>query len=315
MADYFKSKIIVNPKSANGRTLKQWPRIEAAIREQLPEFDHEFTKGPRDAVRIVSDSLKSGYEMIICIGGDGTINETVNGFFENGKPIKDNAVLGILCMGTGCDFIKTAGIPKDFNEAVRYLAGRATQACDVGRISLKNHEDKIEEHYFINITDFGMGGDVVYRVNNTSKILRGKLSFLWGMIRSQMHYRNQTVRIEVDGKPIGERKIKNVIVANGQYFGGGMRIAKDARIDDGVFDVIIMGDITFIESLRWAPRMYKGEIIDFKEKVEYFHAKQVKAVSDERVMIDMDGEQPGMLPITLTIMPSAIRLKTLPQQK
>ncbi len=94
-----------------------------------------------------------------------------------------------------------------------------------------------------------------------------------------------------------------------------MRIAKDARIDDGVFDVIIMGDITFIESLRWAPRMYKGEIIDFKEKVEYFHAKQVKAVSDERVMIDMDGEQPGMLPITLTIMPSAIRLKTLPQQK
>jgi diacylglycerol kinase family enzyme len=121
------------------------------------------------------------------------------------------------------------------------------------------------------------------------------------------------VSLEIDGKPIGERTIKNVFVANGQFCGGGLRAAKNARLDDGVFDVIIMGNLTFKESFLWAPKLYRGNIIDFTEKVEYFQAKQVRAASDEVVLVDMDGEQPGMLPITLTIMPSAIRLKTGPQ--
>ncbi len=309
MADNFKTKIIVNPKSANGRTLKQWPEIEATIKKYLPEFDHEFTKGPRDAARITTESLKAGYEMIVCIGGDGTINETVNGFFENRQPVRKNAVLGILNMGTGGDFRKTAGIPKDFEEGAKHLAGRDTFTCDVGHIVLKSLEEKTEEHYFINITDFGMGGDVVHRVNNSTKILRGFLSFLWGMFKSTLRYRNQTVSLEIDGKPIGDRKIMNVFIANGQYCGGGMRIAKNARLDDGVFDIVIMGNIGKIESVKWTPKLYRGDIVEFTDKVEYFHARQVRATSDERVLIDMDGEQPGMLPITLTIIPAAIRVK------
>jgi diacylglycerol kinase (ATP) len=314
MAEYFKTKIIVNPKSANGRTLKIWPQIEETIRGQLPEYDYEFTKGQHDATRITSESLKAGYEMIVCIGGDGTINETVNGFFENGQLIKKDAVLGILCMGTGCDFIKTSGIPKDFNEAVKLLAGRDTMHCDVGHVKLQKHDGRMFEHYFINITDFGMGGDVVYRVNNSSKFLRGFWSFLFGMLRSQLYYRNKVVALEVDGKPIGERKIKNVIVANGQYFAGGMRIAKNARLDDGKFDVIIMGDMTARDSIKWFRKLYAGDIIEFTEKVEYFHATHVKATAESDVMIDMDGEQPGKLPIELKLIPRAIRLKAPSQQ-
>jgi len=308
MAENFKTKIIVNPKSANGRTLKLWPQIEAIIHENLTDFDHEFTREQHDATRITAESLKAGYEMIVCIGGDGTINETANGFFENGKPIKKDAVLGILCMGTGGDFIKTAGIPKDFKEAVKVLGGRHTMPCDIGHITLQSHAGKIVEHYFINITDFGMGGDVVYRVNNSSKILRGFMSFLWGIIRSQLYYRNKTVELEVDGKPIGERKIKNVIVANGQYFAGGMRIAKNALLDDGQFDVIIMGNLTAWESLKWIRKLYSGDIVEFQEKVEYFHARHVKATSIHDVMIDMDGEQPGRLPATFRVLPGVIKM-------
>ncbi|MFA6448600.1 MAG: diacylglycerol kinase family protein [bacterium] len=309
MAEYFKTKFVVNPRSANGRTLKIWPQIEQTIHEYLPNFDHEFTKEPRDATRITAEALKAGYEMIVCIGGDGTINETVNGFFENGKLIKEDAVLGILCMGTGCDFIKTSGIPRDFKEGVKLLSGRDTQRCDVGHVTLQKHDGETAEHYFINITDFGMGGDVVYRVNNSSKFLRGFMSFLLGMAKSQIYYRNKIVQLEVDGKPIGERRIKNVIVANGQYFAGGMRIAKNARLDSGKFDVIIMGDMNIKESIKWIRKLYTGDIIEFTEKVEYFHASHVKANSEDDVMIDMDGEQPGKLPIELKIIPGAIRLK------
>jgi diacylglycerol kinase (ATP) len=124
-----------------------------------------------------------------------------------------------------------------------------------------------------------------------------------------LYYRNKAVELEVDGKSIGERTVKNVIVANGQYFGGGMRIAKNARLDDGKFDVIIMGDMNFWDSSKWLRKMYSGDIIEFHEKVEYFHAKQVRATSHDDVMIDMDGEQPGKLPIELTIMPAALQLK------
>lgn len=312
MADNFKTMIVVNPLSANGRTAKHWPEIEAAIREHLPEFDHEFTKGPLDAARITAEAIAAGYEMIVCAGGDGTINETVNGFFKDGKPVKEDAVLGILSMGTGGDFIKTAGIPKAFREAVRFLPGLNAGACDAGRITLKNHEGEIVEKYFINVTDFGMGGDVVYRVNNTTKAFGGFLTFLIGMMRSQFHYRNQTVALEIDEKPIGKRRIKNVFVANGQYCGGGMRIAKEARLDDGLFDVIIMGDMTLWESTKNIRKLYSGDIIEFHEKVEYFHAKKVNATSDETVMIDVDGEQPGTLPIEISIMPGSIRLKNIP---
>ncbi len=310
MTDNFKTKFIVNPQSSNGRTGKFWPDIQASIKSQLPEFDFDFTSAPHDATKIAAASLKSGYEMIVCIGGDGTINETINGFFEDGKPIRTDAVLGVLCMGTGGDFVKTAGIPKDFSEALPILAGRNALKCDAGHITLCTHSGEIVDKYFLNITDFGMGGDVVYHVNNSSKALKGKLPFLMGMLKSQIYYRNKTVRFEIDGKDIGVRKIKNAVIANGRYFGGGMKIAKNARLDDGLFDVIIMGDLTILDALKWVKQMYTGDIIDFKEKVEYFKAKQIRATSDQEVLIDMDGEQPGKLPIKLTILPGAIRIKT-----
>jgi diacylglycerol kinase (ATP) len=312
MAEHYKTKIVVNPLSANGRTAKHWPEIEKTIREHLPQFDHEFTTGPLDATRITREALRSGYEMIVCTGGDGTINETVNGFFENGEPTRKDAVLGILSMGTGGDFIKTAGIPKAFQESVRYLPGRNAAPCDAGRLTLKDHNGSIVEKYFINITDFGMGGDVVYRVNNTTKVFGGFLTFLIGMFRSQLRYRNQTVELEIDGKPLGKRKIKNVFVANGQYCGGGIRIAKEALLDDGLFDIVIMGDMNALESMRWIRKIYSGDIVEFKNKVEFFRAEKVKACSDERVMIDMDGEQPGMLPMEITILHGAISLKNVP---
>lgn len=302
-----RTKIIANPLSANGRTGKQWPRIDAVIGKHLKHYDTEFTQAPRDATRIARQALLDGYGLVVCVGGDGSINETVNGFFDGGKPVRPEAALGILPMGTGGDFVKTVGIPRDLESAVALLAEAEPRPIDVGHLSYRDHENNDCEMYFINITDFGLGGEVVYRVNNTTKILKGFLSFLWGIIRAGISYRNQLVTIDVDGASIGERRIKNVIVANGQYFGGGMRIAKNALPDDGQFDLIIMGDFGIYEGMRNMSAMYRGDIID-RPKTESFRCREVRAVAEGRVLLDVDGEQPGMLPVTLRILPSAIRV-------
>jgi YegS/Rv2252/BmrU family lipid kinase len=314
MTDNFKTFLVVNPKSANGRTGKQWPKLSETIRHHLPEFDFEFTAGPFDAARIARDALKAGYEMIVTMGGDGTNNEVINGFFENGAPIRPDAVLGALPMGTGCDFVKTIGIPKPLNQAAPFLAGRHTIPCDVGLLEYTTHDGETTRRHFINITDFGLGGEVVAKVNTTTKFLKGFLSFLIGTIRAALAYKDKKVMLTIDGAELGERWIKNVIVANGQFFGGGMHIAPQAILNDGLFDILIIRKLTKMEGARLLPKIYSGDIEGCKDMIELHRGAVIKAQTDETVLLDMDGEQPGKLPCTLSIIPSAIRIKTLPPQ-
>ena len=303
-----KTKIIVNPHSANGRTGKIWNIIEAEIRKHIPEFDAAFTTAPDDATEIACRALRDGSDFIVVVGGDGTTNEVVNGFFNGDRLINNEAVLGIICVGTGADFVKTLGIPRTIPEAAAVLGGKSFIRCDVGRIRCRNRSGGEIERYFINIADFGIGGEVVDRVNRTTKIFGGFASFFIGMLRAALSYRNQPVEIVIDDKPIGERIVKNIVVANGQYFGGGMRIAKDARLDDGLFEVIILGDLGMIETLRMLRRMYSGDIIGVN-KVERFQARTLKATASGRILLDVDGEQIGMLPASFEILPACISVK------
>lgn len=303
-----KTKIVVNPHSANGRTGKIWNVIEAEIRKHIPEFDAAFTAAPDDATEIARRALLEGSDFIVVVGGDGTINEVVNGFFDGGRLIHKGAVLGIICIGTGADFVKTLGIPRTIPEAAAVLGRKNFVRCDVGCIRCRNRSGGEIERYFINIADFGIGGEVVDRVNRTTKIFGGFVSFFIGMLRAALSYKNQPVEIVIDDKPIGERITKNIVVANGQYFGGGMRIAKDARPDDGLFEVIILGDLSMIENLRMLRRMYSGDIIGVN-KVERFQARTLKATASGRVLLDVDGEQIGMLPASFEILPACISVK------
>lgn len=315
MEENFKTKIVVNPRSANGRTGKNWPKTEEMLRRHIPDFDYEFTLDALDATRITRVAIRKGYEMIVAMGGDGTINEVVNGFFIKGELLSESAVLGILPSGTGGDFRKTLGIPKETDAAAPFLIGKYTIPCDVGRAFLIGHDGREVDRCFINITSFGLGGLADRIVNSTTKAFGSKMSFFLGILRAELAYKNKNVHLEIDGKAIGQRKIKNVVVANAQYFGGGMRIAKDASISDGLLDIIVLGDFTTFDGIRRLRQLYNGTIVDFKEKVEYFQVREIKATAAEEVLIDFDGEQPGRLPITIRVMPRAIRLKTLPGDK
>jgi len=302
--------IVVNPKARNGRTGREWPKLEQAIREEYhAEFHAEFTNAPLHAISLTRGALREGYELIVALGGDGVINEVVNGFFEGGKPVSPDATLGILPFATGSDFVKTVGIPRDFRAAVKHLNGFSVKPCDVGLISSEGIDGQQILRYFINVAECGVGADVVARVNRTTKGFGGQASFTWSILRTMLFYRNKTISYSVDKGQEKEAPINNLIVANGRFFGAGLQPAPEAQIDDGLFDVAVIGDIGFVKGVRNLDKFRDGTYLNLPY-VTFQRGKSVSARCTEQVLIEADGEVIGKLPATFELLPSAIRLRT-----
>ncbi len=307
MAENYRAFLVVNPNSSGGRTGKVWPQIKELAQKVLKEFDFALTEGVGHATELARSALKQGYEMIVSVGGDGTNNEVVNGFFENGELINPEAVFAVVCSGTGSDFIKTAGIPRDFRQSIPMLAGKNFRMIDIGWMEHIDHSGKRVERYFINIASFGVGGAVDDLVNRSKKLFGGKVAFLWASFRAGLFYQNQPVELVIDGKNL-ERKIFNLAVANGRFFGAGMMVAPMAELDDGIFEVVILGDLAISERLKLSRLIYEGKHLDMP-KIEHFQAKELVAKSAEKVLLDVDGEAPGSLPARFKILPKILRLK------
>lgn len=307
-----KTAVVVNPASANGRTGRRWPELAARLRAQVGDFEVAFTERPRQAGSLVADALRRGHTRIVSVGGDGTHNEVVNGLFA---PDVDcgGVTLAVVPTGTGGDLRRTLGLSNDAIEAIEAI-GRDVRRVDAGKLEYTAHDGSIESSYFINIASFGIGGLVDKLVNNSSKALGGKISFLWGTARAAIRYKNQPVRLVLDdGAPI-KRTINNVAIANARYFGGGMKIAPEADMTDGVFDVVVVGDLGTLDMARGMASIYRGEHIG-RKGIESFRARAIHAEPvdpDAEVLIDMDGEQPGRLPATFTIVPSAFSVSVGP---
>ena len=301
--------IIVNPKAKNGKAEKQWPELEQVIKaEYNGEFHAEFTTAPLHAIPLTRQALRQGYEFIVALGGDGLINEVVNGFFDGGKPVNPHAVLGILPFATGADFVKTVGIPMDFNEAVKRLNGFSAISCDLGLISSEGLDGRPVLRYFINVAECGVGAEVVDRVNRTTKMFGGKASFTWSILRTMPFYRNKTMFYRIDKGDETEARVNNLIVANGRFFGAGLRPAPEARIDDGLFDVAVIGNIGFVKGAKNLGKLRDGTYLKLPY-VNFRRGKSVSAHCAERVLIEADGEVIGRLPATFDLIPAAVKLR------
>ncbi len=300
--------VVVNPNSQGGNVGKRWPHLADQIRREVP-FEEAMTKGPGDATRLAREALRAGATRVVALGGDGTINEVVNGFFDDGKPVSPDAALGYLPQGTGGDFRKSIGVPKDFAEAVACLARDHRRRIDVGRLDFTT-DGGTGVRMFANIASFGMSAMVDHAVNDSKKRF-GSLSFFWATTKTTFRYKNQRVRLRFDDdKDAVDLTINTVAVANGRYFGGGMMIAPDAELDDGLFDVVAMGDLGLRELVMNSRRVYKGSHLTL-DKVSVRRAKVVRAEPGDggsRVELDVDGETPGMLPATFTVVPRALEV-------
>jgi len=301
--------LVVNPQSAGGKTQQRWPLLRATIQEAYGTFEERFTRASGDATRLTREALREGAYLVVAVGGDGTINEVVNGFFDGETAVSPSASFGIVPAGTGGDFIKTLGIPKETFAAAANLKS-PPRAIDVGRLHYVTDGGAPAVRHFINIASFGIGGLVDRYVNQSSKTFGGKVSFAVATLKAGAKYKNATVRLVLDGGAAKEGKIYNVAVANGRYFGGGMKVAPDASLDDGLFDVVTMGDMGMSDLLLRGLDIYSGKHLK-NPKVSLHRARRVEAqpLDGAEVLLDVDGEQPGRLPATFELVSGVLQVR------
>ncbi len=305
-----KTQVIVNPVSNQGKTQKRWSQIKEALRTFLKEYKYEFTEKPQQAIEISRVAIKEGTELIVGVGGDGTINEIANGFYENQNIINPEAVLGIMPSGTGCDFSRSLNIPSCFKRALEIITQPKTLKIDIGRIRFKSHENKDNERLFLNVTDFGIGGEVVEHMN-INRMKHKAAHYFKSVITTFMKYSSKRLLIRIDGKDIPVDDYMIGAVANGKIFGKGMKIAPEAELNDGLFDFILIKKMTKVEFFKNFIKLYMGTHMSHP-KVEMLHGKRIEAVSvgDQKVLIEVDGEQLGKLPAVFDIIPHSLLVKS-----
>jgi YegS/Rv2252/BmrU family lipid kinase len=255
-------------------------------------------------------AVRESRPVVVSVGGDGTLNEVVNGFFRNGAPIPTTSKLAMVPLGSGGDFRRTLRIPIEPQQAIEVLKTGLVRRLDAGCVTYQTADGGTALRHFINIADAGLGGEVVYRVNRGSKRL-GSQTYAVGSALSILSYSNKPMTVIVDGQTHELAKAQQVIVANCQYFGGGMQIAPSASPTDGVFDVILIKDAGKLETIRGVNDFRNGKHLDNgNPKIELVYGKRISVTSPARVRIDVDGEDPGFLPALFEIQPSAIEFIT-----
>jgi len=298
--------VIANPKSQNRATLRRLKLLEAKLRRALGPLDIEFTHAPRDAERIAREGVRSGVERIIVAGGDGTMSEVVSGLLS--AQLGKYAVIGLLPLGTASDFARGLGQPPGVDAAIERLAMGKTSRVDAGRVTYHTNEGQEVTSYFANIASFGLSGVVGELVNRATKAFGGRVSYMIGTIRGVARHRSAPVSISVDGKIVFDGPLSVAAVANGPYFGGGMRVAPDARIDDGVFDWVVVPGMSRLSLLGKFPLLYSGSHIRDPQILQG-RGRVIEACGvAESVHLDVDGESLGMLPARFEILPHAITL-------
>ena len=235
------------------------------------------------------------------------MNEVVNGFFSDGQLINPEAELAIFSHGTGSDLIRSLQISKGIDPFLEILRQGRKRMVDVGEVLFYDNSGQQTHRYFLNVADVGLGGETVARVNQQSKLLGGKLSFLMGSIVSILRYHNKVMFCEIDGKLIFEGRLNSIMVANGRYIGGGMMIAPHAELDDGLFDIVILGDFSAFTLLRHLPKIYRGTHLKIPG-VKVYRGRSVVITSTEKALLDIDGEQPGQAPLTFSLLPKILRV-------
>jgi YegS/Rv2252/BmrU family lipid kinase len=248
-------------------------------------------------------AARDGADLVVAVGGDGTLNETVNGLMRAGAETE----LATIPLGTGMDFGRTYGIPTNFDDAVRTALDGRTRTIDVGRVSYRTWAGADEERYVVNVGSVGMSAAVAQRANGMSKALGGKATFFYALVRVFLAWQNSVIDVELDGEHRSAR-MHDVIVANGQYHGGAMWLAPEASPDDGLFDVLMIGDVTKLDFATTAPKLYRGKHIGHP-KIDLARARVVSVDGAETLPIELDGEQVGTTPARFEIVPGALRVR------
>jgi YegS/Rv2252/BmrU family lipid kinase len=294
---------LVNPASANGSTGRRWPEIARRAAAAGLEGDALFSERPGDLARLAREAATGGASLLVVVGGDGSVNEVATGLAELEEP----PPVAVVPRGTGWDFVRTFDIPRDVERAVAVALAGAERRIDLGLVRYRTWSGDDGRAVFANVASAGMSGAIAQRANETTKALGGKASYLWATFAVFAGWSATDVHVTVDGER-REARMFDVVVANGRFFGGGMKICPEAEPDDGLFDVLTIGDVTKRDLVVTMPKIYRGTHLPHP-KAELLRGRVVSVESDEPLPIQLDGEQPGTTPVRFEVRPRALRLR------
>ena len=294
---------LVNPASANGSTGRRWPELARRAAAAGLEGSTLFSERPGHLAELAREAALDGAELLVVVGGDGSVNEVANGLAGLGRQPE----VAIVPRGTGWDFSRTFGIPRKVDDAVHVALEGDVRTIDVGRASYRAWDGSDATTSFANVASAGMSGAIAQRANETTKALGGKASYLWATFAVFSGWEATEIEVVVDGERRTGRMF-DVVVANGRFFGGGLQICPEAEPDDGLFDVLTIGDVTKRDLVLTMPKMYRGTHLPHP-KAELLRGPSVTVTSETPLPIELDGEQPGTTPATFEVAAGALRLR------
>jgi diacylglycerol kinase (ATP) len=285
-------------------TGKRWPSLANRAAHLGLDGETLFSERPGHLIELAEGAARGGAALVVAVGGDGTVNEVVNGLVRAGG----GPELATIPIGTGMDFVRTHGIPTRFEDAVRVAHAGTAVPIDVGRVAYRTWDGAEAERCLANVGSVGMSAAVARRANGMSKLAGGRATFYYALVRVFLDWQNSVVSVELDDGVRREGLMHDVIVANGQYHGGAMWLAPEALPDDGLFDVVLIGDITKRDFLTTSPKIYRGTYLAHP-KVELLRSRTVAVDGAERLPIELDGEQVGTTPARFEVVPAALRVR------
>lgn len=299
--------VIVNPHAGKRRVGEEIPELERTLRARGLPYRLLRTEGRGDATRFAREALEAGGRFLVAVGGDGTVHEVVNGMLDaEGRPVVEGAVLGVVAAGSGCDFIRTFGLPGDATRACYHLTGDNTYPLDIGRLSYTTVGGGSDVRLFVNVAEAGLGAAVAARAERMSPRL-GQAKYFFGFWLTLPRFKLATVRVQADRK-VYEGPAYLVVIGNAQYYGGGMKISPRSYPGDAVLDVLVFKGPKS-DSFTMLPKIYRGEHVPH-DHIEEFRVKRELAIEADRPLpIEADGEVLGTTPVTVQVLSQPIVMK------
>jgi YegS/Rv2252/BmrU family lipid kinase len=296
--------VIVNPNAGSGKGKKDWGNISCLLEQYQITYNYVFTDCPKHAIQLTHDCILKGYRNFIVVGGDGTLNEVVNGVFSQSVCPAVEIVLAMIAVGTGNDWGKMYGIPHSYEESIKVIRRRKVRTQDVGIVEYVNgsHDEK---RYFLNIAGMGFDALVVQRTNRQKEVGKnGKAIYLINLLRSLMIYKPAHIELDIDGQKVS-RDFFTISIGIGRYSGGGMLQTPNAIPDDGLFDITVIKKIGKGDIILSLKKLYDGNILKH-HKIEGYKAREIRIESNPMISVEADGETLGNSPNSFRILPRSI---------
>jgi YegS/Rv2252/BmrU family lipid kinase len=292
--------VVVNPAAGGGRTGRRWASLRERLHRLGLAFEAAETSGPGTATTLAHEAALGGWPLVVAVGGDGTVNEVVNGLTDpEGRPL---AALGVILTGRGRDVGRSLGVPADAETAARRLVHGEEVRVDLGAAEWAGGARR----YLVNTAGAGFDAVVARRVQARGG--SGTVPYVLGILGALRQHRPVPASITLDDRPLWTGSMTAAVVANGPYYGGGMKIAPAADPGDGALDLVILGDLGRGELLAWLPTVYRGAHLR-NAKVTTARGRAVVIHTDPPVPVHLDGEAVGVTPVRMTVRPGALRLR------